>query len=100
MISWVELLVTVFCAALASTGLWTFILKKSEKKDAKTKLLLGIAHDRIVYLGLSYLKRGYISEDEYENLVDYLYEPYEKLGGNGFAKKIVDKVKTELEVKG
>ena len=32
-------------------------------------------------------------QDEYENLVDYLYKPYEEMGGNGSAKRIVDEIK-------
>ena len=69
-----------------------------EKKDVKTQMLIGLAHDRIISLGLSYIERGYITSDEYENLVDYLYKPYEAMGGNGTAKKIVDEVK-KLEIR-
>lgn len=36
--------------------------------------------------------RGYITQDEYENLRVYLYEPYAKLGGNGSAKRIMQEV--------
>ena len=35
---------------------------------------------------------GYITQDEYENLYEYLYKPYEKLGGNGSAKRIMTEV--------
>ena len=35
----------------------------------------------------------YITPDEYENFVDYLYVPYEALHGNGSAKRIVEEVK-------
>lgn len=48
--------------------------------------------DRIMYLGMSYIERGYITQDEYENLKVYLFEPYEKLGGNGSAKRIMQEV--------
>ena len=68
-------------------------------KDNKAKMLLGLGHDRIVYLGTQYLKRGYITRDEYENLHDYLYIPYTKLGGNGTAKKVMEEVE-ELPLKG
>ena len=56
-------------------------------------MLRGLAHDRICYLGEVYIKQGYISKDDYENLHDYLYKPYEELGGNGTAKRIIDEVK-------
>lgn len=89
MASWIELAVAVVSAALASSGMWAFITKRSEKKDVKTRMLVGLAHDRIMYLGMCYIDRGWISQDEYENLRVYLYEPYEKMGGNGSAKRIM-----------
>ena len=55
-------------------------------------MLIGLAHDRIIYLGMSYIEKGYITEDEYENLYEYLYKPYEKLGGNGSAKRIMTEI--------
>ena len=33
-----------------------------------------------------------MTQDEYENLYEYLYKPYEKLGGNGSAKRIMTEV--------
>lgn len=56
------------------------------------QMLIGLAHDRIIYLGMTYIERGYITQDEYENLYEYLYKPYEKLGGNGSAKRIMTEV--------
>lgn len=55
-------------------------------------MLIGLAHDRIIYLGMVYIERGYITQDEYENLYEYLYKPYKKLGGNGSAKRIMTEV--------
>lgn len=88
----IQIVLAVVCSVLASSGLWAFIQKKAEKKDAKNKLLLGLAHDRIMYLGTSYIERGYITKDEYENLHDYLYLPYEEMGGNGTAKRVMQAV--------
>lgn len=62
-------------------------------------MLIGLGHDRIVNLGKMYIERGYITLDEYENLYEYLYKPYEKMGGNGSAKRIMDEVK-QLRIKG
>ena len=89
---WAQLIVTVVCSVLASSGIWTFIQKRMDKKDAKTELLIGIAHDRIVFLGMSYVQRGYITQDEYENLYTYLYQPYLKNGGNGSAQRVMKEV--------
>jgi len=88
-----ELAVTVLVSVLASSGFWAFIQSRRDKKDAKTQLLLGLAHDRIMSLGTAYIKRGWITPDEYENLHDYLYAPYQKTGGNGTAKKVMEEVK-------
>lgn len=56
-------------------------------------MLLGLAHDRIVYLGLCYIERGdWVTQDEYENLNNYLYRPYEKMHGNGTAKRVMESV--------
>lgn len=92
---WIQMAVTIFCSVIASSGFWTFLQKKNDKNDASTKMLIGLAHDRIVYLGMQYIERGYITQDEYENLHDYLYIPYEAIGGiqvNGSAKKVMDEV--------
>lgn len=89
---WVQMIVTIICSVLASSGLWAFISKRIDNRDAKTELLLGIAHDRIMFLGKSYIERGYITYDEYDNLYKYLYQPYLKNKGNGSAEKIMNKV--------
>lgn len=85
-------LVTIIVAVLASSGLWAFLGKITDRKDARTKLLIGLAHDRIMYLGMTYIQRGHISQSEYENLHDYLYVPYKAMGGNGSAERIMQAV--------
>jgi len=90
---WVQTLVSVVLAVIASSGFWTFIMKRSERSDVKTQMLIGLGHDRIMSLGMEYIERGSITSDEYENLYEYLYKPYEKMGGNGSAKRVMDEVK-------
>lgn len=89
---WAQMIVTIMGSVLASSGLWTLISKRMDKKDDSKKLLVGIAHDRIRFLATSYVNRGWISQDEYEDLYTYLYEPYKKLGGNGSAERIMREV--------
>lgn len=89
---WQQIVLTIFSSVLASSGLWAYITKRLEKKDVKTEMLVGLAHDRILFLGMHYVDRGFITQDEYENLHDYLYVPYEKLGGNGSAKRVMQEV--------
>ncbi len=95
----VESIITIVCSVLASSGLWAFLTKIADKKDVKNQMLVGLAHDRILYLGMSYLERGdWITRDEYENLHDYLYAPYQKMGGNGSAKRVMDEVDAKLKI--
>lgn len=88
----IEVVIILITSMLASSGMWAFLSKKLDKKDVKIEMLVGLAHDRIMFLGMSYVERGYITQDEYENLYDYLYKPYEKLGGNGSAKRVMAEV--------
>ena len=84
-----QLTAAVLGAALAPAGLWALVGRRADKDDAERKMLVGLAHDRIVHLGMAYVERGYITQDEYENLRVYLYEPYEKMGGNGSARRVM-----------
>ena len=94
-----EMFLTVLVAVLSSSGLWAFIMSKTNKKSASTRMLIGLGHDRIIYLGMKYLERGdWITEDEYENLIDCLYKPYADIGGNGSAERVVTAVKEDLKL--
>lgn len=95
----IQTLVTILCSIIASSGLWAYISKKADKKDVRTQMLIGLAHDRILSLGMQYLERGdWITRDEYENLHDYLYIPYEKMGGNGSARRVMLEVDNKLKI--
>lgn len=89
---YLQTIATIVCSVIASSGFWSYIQKKRDKKDDKTALLIGLAHDRIVDLGMKYIEKKYITQDEYENLNDYLYKPYKKLGGNGSGDRIMQEV--------
>lgn len=89
---WVTVLVTLIGAFLTSSGFWAYINSRNNKHDNKTKLLIGLGHDRIIFLGMKYIERGWITEDEYENIHDYLYIPYKEAGGNGSAERIMTEV--------
>lgn len=84
-----QVIVTIFTTILASSGFWAFIMKRMDKKSSETKLLLGLACDRIVHLGMTYIDRGWITKDEYETLHDYLWLPYKECGGNGTAARVM-----------
>ena len=95
-----EILIAVIGAlaglSASIVSLATFLIarkdKNKNKRTAESDMLMGLGHDRIVFLGQQYIKRGYITKDEYENLHDYLYKPYSELGGNGTAAKVMKEV--------
>ena len=104
-------IVTIVGSVLASSGFWAYLQSRRDRKNAKNDansafvdLLKGLAHDRIVFIGNRYLERGWVTKDEYEDFVKYLYEPYERVGGNGMARKVMREVEnlplTEPEMKG
>lgn len=88
---WLKIIITVAGSVLASSGLWTFITLKMNKKDASHSMLVALGHDRIMALGTAYVKRNEITPDEIEN-IEMLYVPYEKMGGNGSAKRMMEAV--------
>ncbi|RDY21452.1 hypothetical protein [Criibacterium bergeronii] len=96
MISEQTLIMNMVGAIFASGGFWaflTYIIQRRDNKDsAETQMLKGLGHDRICHLGSEYIKEGCISKDDYENLHDYLFIPYKKLGGNGTAEKIMKEI--------
>lgn len=91
-----ETLETIIVAIFASSGFWAFLLaivnKIIDKRSAKNKMLLGLGHDRIIALCEKYINQGWITSEDYENLHDYLYTPYKKMGGNGTAEKLMHDV--------
>ncbi len=90
---WYEIATTVVVAILASNGLWSFIARLIDKYSGKDKLLMGLAYSEIINRAEQYITRGFISTDEYNELDRYLYEPYKKMGGNGTAARLMEKVK-------
>lgn len=110
----IDALLTLLAAVLASGGLWMYATERLKISNSKReeahiakislsqqsriseglviKLLLGIAHDRISWLGMSYIKKGWITKEEYENLHDYLFLPYREMGGNGSIARIMAEI--------
>lgn len=88
-----ELIVAVVVAIFGSTGFWTWLNNRKGKKSDEAKLLLGIAYRNIISQAEKYIKRGYISVDEFKELNHYLYEPYKNMGGNGTVEKLMEEVR-------
>ena len=86
-----QVILTIVTAILASSGLWAFISSRLDKNSSERELLVGIGHVELVFFGMQYIERGWVTRDEYETLQD-LYKPYTKLGGNGSGSKIMHEI--------
>ena len=91
-----DLMIAIIAAVFGSTGFWALLTAiwnaHNKKVSTEWKMLRGLAHDRICELGEKYIKQGYVTKDEYENMHDYLFIPYKEMGGNGTAEKIMNDV--------
>lgn len=88
-----EMIITVVCAVMASSGFWAYLQHRRDKKDLKTQLLIGLAHDEIINRASKYIKRGFITWEEYHSLKG-IFKAYTANGGNGSAAHIMEKVET------
>lgn len=96
---WLQTFITIIGTVIASSGFWAYMQSRDKKKSAERQILLGLSHDAIIQQCDKYMKRGYIYDDEYKDLIDYLYTPYAELGGNGSAERAVTRIKQNLEMK-
>ena len=62
-------------------------------------LCMGLAYDRIIHVGESYLRHGSISVDEREDFRKYLWQPYHNAGGNGSGDAMMKAI-DDLPIKG
>lgn len=87
---------TAVLSAVTSSGVMSFIIYLLQRRDrlrekaeanesAQSKMLLGLGHDKIIYLTDKFVRRGAITLKEKRNL-EFLYIPYAELGGNGDCK--------------
>lgn len=78
-------------ALLGGSGIWAWAKAKSERNDTEDRLLLLVAKNQLMCKGRKYLKRGYITMDEYEEY-EVEFKIYETLGGNGLARRVFEQV--------
>lgn len=76
---------------LSGPGIWAWAKTRTQRNDSEDKLLLQVAKNQLVYQGRKYLKRGYITMDEYAEY-ESEYRVYSDLGGNGLARRIFEQV--------
>lgn len=91
-----QMLITALLSAITSSGVMSLVIyllqRRDKKKDreaantsAQARMLLGLGHDKIIYLTDKFVRRGCITLKEKRNL-EFLYKPYADLGGNGDCK--------------
>lgn len=92
-------IISLVSVIFGAGGFWAYLQSRNKQRSLETKILLGLGHDRIIYLATKYLDRGdWITHDEYENLYNYLYDPYHSAGGNGVAERAMSEVKQRLRI--
>lgn len=89
---WLRAIVIILASVLGSGGFWAFLQKQDRKKNATTRLMMGLAYTQITGLGIMYINRGSITRDEFEDFQRYFFTPYKDLGGNGVAERIMHDV--------
>lgn len=93
----IQIILTIITSLLASSGLWAFLGSRLERNSAERELIVGIGHIELVFFGMQYIERGWITRDEYDTMQE-LYKPYVKLGGNGSGTKIMKELE-ELPIR-
>lgn len=89
---------TIILAIFASAGFWKIIevivvhFLTKPKVTPEIRLLRGIGQIEIVFFGMKFLERGYITTEEYDSLKNEIYGPYIEMGGNGLAKKMMEEI--------
>lgn len=76
---------------LGAPGLWAFVKSKTDHNNNADNLLLAVSRNQLISLGRTYIERGYITMDEYEEY-EAEYQIYSALGGNGLARRLFEQV--------
>lgn len=75
----------------------TYIRKIEDKERKDLTLIIASYRFRLVQLCKIYIKQGYMTQDQYDQLTEF-YKLYHSLGGNGQAKEYYEKT-MELEIR-
>lgn len=93
-----EVIIAIITSVFASSGLWTFISTKSNRRMMLEEGVKALLHDRIYSECEKRIGSDSISRDDYENL-QYLYRPYRELGGNGTCERLMNEI-NKIPIKG
>ena len=86
-----EMVNPVITALLGGSGIWAWLTTKADHNDNAAKLLLYVSRNQLITLGRTYIERGYVTMDEYEEY-EAEYQLYSALGGNGLARRVFEQV--------
>lgn len=75
----------------------TYIRKIEDKERQDLTLIIASYRFRLVQLCKIYIKQGYMTQDQYDQLTEF-YKLYHSLGGNGQAKEYYERT-MELEIR-
>ena len=96
---WVQ---EVFALITAGAGLaCTAVCRKRRKRLENQNMqkqeqelirigVIALLHDRLYQVCKTYIKRGYCSVDDRDNL-EYMFRPYKALGGNGTGEELYNR---------
>lgn len=102
-------LITIIVAVISSSGIASIVVaclnrywSKKDRGDARIDALVEAQQvmmiDRVRYLGKEYIKDGFITLADKENL-KHMHEAYKALGGNGHLETVMSEI-DRLEVRG
>lgn len=83
---------TVFAATLGASGFWTLIQALVSQKHQSDDLIKGLGHFRVLDECDKYIKRGWITPEEYDDFYRYLGTPYLHAKANGLARKAMEEL--------
>ena len=71
-------------------NLRSFVLEEEKMSERHIEIILAAYRFRLIQLCQSFLKQGYMTSEQYEQLVEF-FKVYSGLGGNGQAKEYYER---------
>ena len=91
---WITGCATILVGIFGSMGFWSYMSEKRSKKSIERAAIQCVLFMAIKMSCKTCLRRGWVNTEEIEDIEKYMFEPYEKMGGNGTAKLLMEKIKS------
>ncbi|MGP8314019.1 hypothetical protein ACG0Z4_24440 [Enterocloster aldenensis] len=85
---WVQEVLATISGAVAWLG--RKVHRWKQEQDLVKQGVLAILHDRLYQACQYYLRKGYCSIDDRDNM-EYMFRPYKALGGNGTGEELYNR---------